>query len=267
MARGRKRLSVGPSSANTAWIFRSSPSSSWLCSALATADFEQLLPVLGHRARGEGQDGHGLVDVLAADVVADQPRLASGGAHVLRVGLDDRAVDDRAPVLVAGDLAVRLAGRGLLRSGLPGARQPGPSRRLGVSAAGFGGGRRLVRACGARACPPPAPRWACRTAPRSGLVRRRSAPGLPRLRPRAWEPAGLGRLVDGVARRPRRAGSRSASWAAGAMTGVSALGVLCSDAASSAGATASSGSTGSLASPRRLGTSAHRRFPVSAWPR
>src|SRR5215207_3906410 len=38
MARGRNRLSVGPSSAYTAAMRRSSPTSSWLCSALATAD-------------------------------------------------------------------------------------------------------------------------------------------------------------------------------------------------------------------------------------
>src|SRR3954452_21827264 len=38
MARGRKRLSVGPSSACTDSIRSSSPTSSWLCSALATAD-------------------------------------------------------------------------------------------------------------------------------------------------------------------------------------------------------------------------------------
>ena len=42
MARGRKRLSVGPSSACTAAIFSSSPTSSWLCSALATADSSSL---------------------------------------------------------------------------------------------------------------------------------------------------------------------------------------------------------------------------------
>src|SRR3954468_18392219 len=43
IARGRKRLSVGPSSAVMAWMRRSSPTSSWLCSALATADSSSLL--------------------------------------------------------------------------------------------------------------------------------------------------------------------------------------------------------------------------------
>ena len=38
IARGRYRLSVGPSSAWIEWIFSSSPTSSWLCSALAIAD-------------------------------------------------------------------------------------------------------------------------------------------------------------------------------------------------------------------------------------
>ena len=42
MARGRNRFSVGPSSAYTAWIFRSSPLRSWLFSALATADSSSL---------------------------------------------------------------------------------------------------------------------------------------------------------------------------------------------------------------------------------
>ena len=82
MARGRKRLSVGPSSACTAAIRSSSPTSSWLCSALATADSSSLSHGLAAAARREGQDGPRLGDVLAADVVAHQPRLAGGGAHV-----------------------------------------------------------------------------------------------------------------------------------------------------------------------------------------
>src|SRR5262249_24811801 len=43
MARGRKRLSVGPSSAVTNAMRRSSPTNSWLCSALATADSKSLV--------------------------------------------------------------------------------------------------------------------------------------------------------------------------------------------------------------------------------
>src|SRR3954454_20033929 len=46
MARGRKRLSVGPSSAWTSRMRSSSPTSSWLCSALATADSSSLLQAL-----------------------------------------------------------------------------------------------------------------------------------------------------------------------------------------------------------------------------
>ena len=89
MARGRKRLSVGPSSACTAAMRRSSPTSSWLCSALATADSSSLLQSRRPRARREGEDRAGLVDGLAADVVADQARLAGRRADVLGLGADD----------------------------------------------------------------------------------------------------------------------------------------------------------------------------------
>src|SRR5947209_14226216 len=43
MARGRNRLIVGPSSAWTVLTYRSSPTSSWLFSALAIADSSSLL--------------------------------------------------------------------------------------------------------------------------------------------------------------------------------------------------------------------------------
>src|SRR6202011_4551146 len=43
IARGWNRLIVGPSSACTALTYRSSPTSSWLCSAFATADSRSLL--------------------------------------------------------------------------------------------------------------------------------------------------------------------------------------------------------------------------------
>src|SRR5436305_5087351 len=43
IARGLNRLIVGPSSARTALTYRSSPTSSWLFSALATADSSNLL--------------------------------------------------------------------------------------------------------------------------------------------------------------------------------------------------------------------------------
>src|SRR3954469_3863417 len=44
---------------------------------------QQLAPVLGDRARRVREDRARLDDGLAADVVADQPRLARGGADVL----------------------------------------------------------------------------------------------------------------------------------------------------------------------------------------
>src|SRR3954453_20029523 len=50
---------------------------------------QELAPVLGHVARGVGEDGEGLLDRLAADVVADQARLAGAGADVLGVCADD----------------------------------------------------------------------------------------------------------------------------------------------------------------------------------
>jgi hypothetical protein len=54
---------------------------------------EQLAPVLGDRARRVREDRAGLGDRLAADVVADQPRLAGAGADVLGGRADDRCVD------------------------------------------------------------------------------------------------------------------------------------------------------------------------------
>src|SRR6201991_736259 len=49
---------------------------------------EQLRPGLGRLTRGEGEDRASLLDVLAADVIADEPRLAGGRAHVLGLGGD-----------------------------------------------------------------------------------------------------------------------------------------------------------------------------------
>ena len=54
---------------------------------------EQLLPVLARRARGVcARIARASVDGLAADVVADQARLAGGRADVLGLGADDRAL-------------------------------------------------------------------------------------------------------------------------------------------------------------------------------
>ena len=57
---------------------------------------EQLAPGLRDRARRVGEDGARLRDVLAADVVADQARLARGGADVAGLGADDRRARRRA---------------------------------------------------------------------------------------------------------------------------------------------------------------------------
>ena len=90
MARGRKRLSVGPSSAYTAAMRRSSPTSSWLCSALATADSSSLRQSFATARGVKARIARASRDVLAADVVADQARLARGGAHVLGLRADRR---------------------------------------------------------------------------------------------------------------------------------------------------------------------------------
>jgi hypothetical protein len=49
---------------------------------------EQFAPGLGRVAGGEGEDGASLLDVLATDVIAHEPRLAGGRAHVLGLGGD-----------------------------------------------------------------------------------------------------------------------------------------------------------------------------------
>src|SRR3954468_16935350 len=49
---------------------------------------EQLAPGLRRATRGEREDRARLGDVLAADVIADEPRLAGGRAHVLGLGGD-----------------------------------------------------------------------------------------------------------------------------------------------------------------------------------
>ena len=64
--------------------------SSWLCSALATADSQQLAASRAATCAGCGRGSRGLLDRLAADVVADEPRLAGGRADVLGVRADDR---------------------------------------------------------------------------------------------------------------------------------------------------------------------------------
>src|SRR4051812_29078858 len=72
---------------------------------------EQLQPRLGRAARREGEDGASLLDVLAADVVAHQPRLAGGGAHVLGLRRDLQADRNRVGLFsLAAALGLVLAG-------------------------------------------------------------------------------------------------------------------------------------------------------------
>ena len=83
----------------------SSPISSWLCSALATAELSSFSQSRGDGARRVREDRAGLVDGLAADVVADEARLARRRADVLGVRADDRRLARR--VLDAGGAAWR----------------------------------------------------------------------------------------------------------------------------------------------------------------
>src|SRR6185503_17852183 len=76
MARGRNRLSVGPSSAVTANTNRSSPISSWLCSALAIADSSTLLQ---SRATARGVCAR-----IARASCTDLPRMWSHTRRALR---------------------------------------------------------------------------------------------------------------------------------------------------------------------------------------
>src|SRR3954447_15949658 len=87
---------------------------------------QELQPRLGGAARREGQDSPRLLDVLPADVVAHQPRLAGGRADVAGLGGDEhgglvrRALGARLVALARG-LRGRLGlglRRGLLRGGL-----------------------------------------------------------------------------------------------------------------------------------------------------
>src|SRR4051794_32890368 len=97
---------------------------------------EQLAPVAGRRARREGEDGARLVDRLAADVVADEPRLAGRRAHVARLRADDgRGRADR----LGRAAPLRLGLRRLLGLGLLGlARAAGTAARAAL-ARGLGG--------------------------------------------------------------------------------------------------------------------------------
>ena len=93
-ARGRKRFSVGPSSTRISETRISSPTRSWLFSAFAAADS---ISFWMSRAtpRGENcQQGAGLLDVEAANLVGDQARLARGDPDVLRARAHGRQVFD-----------------------------------------------------------------------------------------------------------------------------------------------------------------------------
>ncbi len=90
IARGRNRLIVGPSSAWTALTYRSSPTSSWLCSAFATADSSSLLQSCATARGVMSQDSSRLLHRLSADVVAHEPGLARRRPHVLGLSAHDR---------------------------------------------------------------------------------------------------------------------------------------------------------------------------------
>src|SRR4051794_35629770 len=129
MARGRKRLRVGPSSAKAARTFRSSPTSSWLCSALATADSSSLLQ---SRATARGVKAR-----IARASSTDLPRMWSQTRRALRAEV--RTYLAWARTTGAAPLVAAAARRGLA-SALGGAAASSPAGGL------------------ARAPPPPGPR-------------------------------------------------------------------------------------------------------------
>ena len=88
-ARGRKRFRVGPSSTVISATRISSATRSWLFSAFGGRRLDQLADVVSGAARGELEQGAGLVDVQAADLVGDEPRLAGRDADVAGAGPDD----------------------------------------------------------------------------------------------------------------------------------------------------------------------------------
>src|SRR4051812_16810738 len=89
---------------------------------------EQLAPGLRDLTVGVGEDRAGLGDVLAAQVVADEARLAGRRAHVLGVRADDDALGAVAAAAARGR---RLGGRLLLdRRLLLGLLCARPARRL-----------------------------------------------------------------------------------------------------------------------------------------
>ena len=192
IARGRNRLIVGPSSAWTALTYRSSPTSSWLCSAFATADSSSLLQ---SRATARGvmsEDSSRLLDRLSADVVADEPRLARGRAHVLGLRADDR----RRQVGIALGTAPPRVGAGAVSAGSSVASAPRRRRRragfAGASASGSSS------ASGSRRSPP-RPRRQPRGRPPSpprllrppASARSRRPPAQPGSRPRPKPVAGV----------------------------------------------------------------------------
>src|SRR4051812_43703693 len=104
---------------------------------------EQLQPRLGGAARREGEDGASLLDVLAADVVAHQPRLAGGGAHVLGLRGNLESDRDGTGLLVlaaAATAALRLLLLGVFLLAAAGARALGGLDRLLGGLLGLVGG-------------------------------------------------------------------------------------------------------------------------------
>src|SRR4051812_4455270 len=96
---------------------------------------EQLAPVAGRRARREGEDGAGLVDRLAADVVADQAGLAGRRAHVARLRADDSGAVDGLGNAAA--LGLGLGRRSRLGGGLGLLRPAGAAPRAALTRRGL----------------------------------------------------------------------------------------------------------------------------------
>src|SRR4051794_8013305 len=89
---------------------------------------EQLAPSLRRAARGEGEDRASLLDVLPADVVAHEPRLAGGRAHVLGLGGDHQP--DRHGLGLVGLAATAATALGLVLGVVLAAAPAHAARRL-----------------------------------------------------------------------------------------------------------------------------------------
>ena len=211
---------------------------------------EQLAPIAGGLARGEGEDSASLLDGLAPQVPAHHPRLAGRGAHVAGVGAHD-APPGALAACFAATAAPAGAGRSR-RGGAAGSRR-GFARR-GFAALAAGSSSEASASAGApRAArrPPPRPRTGLGGAPASAAGS--SAAARP---PR--QPALAGRLrPGGPARVCGRLGCSGARGARRPRLGRAR--VLA--AAASSGRSSSAGLTAPSPSRRARGTRASARTP------